>query len=230
MCGARCRRRSSGGTARACPASCAATQIEPVMRVVQIADDAEVFCRAGGVGGGAGHAAQQRRGTEFDPGLVDLCVRTPRADLRRPRHDRRVGRRDRRLRAPWTVGSTTPSWTACSRSFADYADLKSPWFLGPLAGRGRAGRATRPGAPGCVGGRGRAGRARRRSSTGSARSASRRRSGTSRTAVGDRVGAGAHRALPDRARAVPAAAAGRRSATSPAMATSGWTARAIRAG
>ena len=48
-------------------------QIEPVMRVVQIADDAEVFARTGSIAETC-EMLRSRRGTEFDPGLVDLLV------------------------------------------------------------------------------------------------------------------------------------------------------------
>ncbi|WP_342802322.1 HD domain-containing phosphohydrolase [Nocardia sp. No.11] len=48
--------------------------IIPVMRVVHIADDAEVHARMGGVEA-AMRMLRSRSGTEFDPELVELCVR-----------------------------------------------------------------------------------------------------------------------------------------------------------
>ncbi|MFD6454461.1 HD domain-containing phosphohydrolase, partial [Nocardia sp. NPDC060220] len=48
--------------------------IIPVMRVVHIADDAEVHTRVGGVDA-AVRMLLSRSGTEFDPELVDLCAR-----------------------------------------------------------------------------------------------------------------------------------------------------------
>jgi hypothetical protein len=52
------------------PGQCAGEQIYPAMRVVQIADDVEVFHRVGGVGA-AIEMLRSRRATEFDPALVD---------------------------------------------------------------------------------------------------------------------------------------------------------------
>ncbi len=49
----------------------AGEQIDPVMRVVQVADDAEVFHRLYGAQG-VREMLRSRRGTEFDPALVDL--------------------------------------------------------------------------------------------------------------------------------------------------------------
>lgn len=110
------------------PQGLSGTQIESVMRVVQVADDAEVFYRAGGA-----EAAQDmlrtRRGTEFDPALVDLCF---------SHADDIFGDLD-------TVDAWSVVIDGCSgldrrledfelatvlETFADYADLKSPWFLG----------------------------------------------------------------------------------------------------
>jgi hypothetical protein len=44
------------------------------MRAVQIADDAEVFVRLGGIDAAVG-MLRSRRGTEFDPTMVDLVAR-----------------------------------------------------------------------------------------------------------------------------------------------------------
>jgi hypothetical protein len=53
----------------------AGEQIYPAMRVVQIADDVEVFYRVGGTGAAIG-MLRSRRATEFDPALVDaFCAR-----------------------------------------------------------------------------------------------------------------------------------------------------------
>ncbi|KAA0024195.1 HD domain-containing phosphohydrolase [Antrihabitans cavernicola] len=110
------------------PAKLRGEEIEPVMRVVQIADDAEVYCRIGGVESALA-MLRQRSGTEFDPALVDVCVRDA---------DRILGdvdgvdawsvvidgcsALDRRLDGPELKDVLT--------IFADYADLKSTWFLG----------------------------------------------------------------------------------------------------
>ncbi len=58
---------------RGVPLGLAGERIDPVMRVVQIADDAEVFDRVGGPDA-AVTMLRGRRGTEFDPALVDLCT------------------------------------------------------------------------------------------------------------------------------------------------------------
>lgn len=103
-------------------------QIEPVMRVVHIADDAEVHHRAGGVEGAVA-MLRSRRGTEFDPDLVDLCCGRP---------DEIFGGLDTIDAWGSVIHGCTPldgaipdaELTAVLRVFADYADLKSPWFLG----------------------------------------------------------------------------------------------------
>ncbi|WP_243747467.1 HD domain-containing phosphohydrolase [Mycolicibacterium sp. CBMA 226] len=103
-------------------------QIAPVMRVVHIADDAEVHHRTGGVDG-ALEMLRSRRGTEFDPELVDLCCGRP---------DDIFGGLDALDAWGSVIGGcasldcTIPDaeLTAVLRVFADYADLKSPWFLG----------------------------------------------------------------------------------------------------
>ncbi len=124
------------------PGELSGNQIEPAMRVVQIADDTEVFCRLGGPPA-AVEMLLSRRGTEFDPTLVDLLVANADAVLGdldavdawalviegcRPL--------DRTL-ADAELGSAL-------EILADYGDLKSPWYLGhsravaDLAGRAAA--------------------------------------------------------------------------------------------
>lgn len=103
-------------------------QIEPVMRVVHIADDAEVHHRAGGVDAALA-MLRSRRGTEFDPELVDLCCARPEAifsDLDTE------DAWDSVIRGCVSLDSYIPDdeLTAVLQVFADYADLKSPWFLG----------------------------------------------------------------------------------------------------
>ena len=104
------------------------TDIQPVMRVVHIADDAEVHHRTGGVEAALA-MLRSRRGTEFDPQLVDLCS---------GRSEEIFGGLD--TVDAWgsvidgcaSLDCTIPDaeLTAVLRVFADYADLKSPWFLG----------------------------------------------------------------------------------------------------
>lgn len=102
--------------------------IEKVMRIVQIADDAEVFARDGGTEA-ACRMLRSRRGTEFDPALVDLFV----ADA-----DRLLGDLDR-IDAWRTVIDDCPDLDRripeseldeVLTVMADYADLKSPRTLG----------------------------------------------------------------------------------------------------
>lgn len=110
------------------PAEVAGVLIDPVMRVVQVADDAEVFHRLAGVDAALA-MLRERSASEFDPELVTLCARTSAAifdgldeldawtrvvDGCAPL-DRVLGEDE--LRAALAV-------------LGDYADLKSPWFLG----------------------------------------------------------------------------------------------------
>ncbi len=110
------------------PGKVAREQIEPAMRIVQIADDAEVFHRSGGM-----HAVTEllrtRRGTEFDPALVDVCLE----------HREEVFADLDSVEA-WSVviDGCVPldrpipeaELDAVLDTVADYADLKSPWYLG----------------------------------------------------------------------------------------------------
>lgn len=107
-------------------------RIEPVMRIVQIADDVEVAHRVGGVPG-ALTMLRARRGSEFDPELVDLLEGHATEILG-----------DLDAIDPWSVvieGCAAldrrlddGDLTAALEVFADYADLKSPWWLGHSQG------------------------------------------------------------------------------------------------
>jgi HD-GYP domain-containing protein (c-di-GMP phosphodiesterase class II) len=102
--------------------------ISEIMRVVQVADDAEVFHRLGGLDA-ATQMLRERRGTEFDPALVDLVVDDPESILGDLAGvdawsfviDGCAGL-DR-----WLSGAEL---TQTLQTFGDYADLKSPWFVG----------------------------------------------------------------------------------------------------
>ena len=114
------------------PAKLAGDQIARIMRIVHIANDVEPLYRLGGVDA-AVEMLRSRRGTEFDPGLVDrfcahaheLCVSVDDLDGWDNLIDahRALGRElsgeelDRALEA-----------------FADYADVKSPFMLGHSRG------------------------------------------------------------------------------------------------
>jgi HD-GYP domain-containing protein (c-di-GMP phosphodiesterase class II) len=114
------------------PAGLAGEQIHPVMRVVQVADDAEVLDRVGGRDA-AVTMLRSRRGTEFDPALVDTCCAA--ADQLFSGLDEvdsweavigYAGTADREL--------TEAELTTALEAFADYADLKSPARLGHSRG------------------------------------------------------------------------------------------------
>jgi HD-GYP domain-containing protein (c-di-GMP phosphodiesterase class II) len=103
-------------------------QIAAAMRVCQIANDAEVYARTGGPGA-ALRMLRARSGTAFDPALVRLC---------HEHEDRIFG--DLASVDAW--GVVIAGCAALDRNldddelmgalgtFADFADLKSPWFLG----------------------------------------------------------------------------------------------------
>jgi HD-GYP domain-containing protein (c-di-GMP phosphodiesterase class II) len=114
------------------PGRCAGEQIDPAMRVVQIADDVEVFHRVGGTGAAA-EMLRSRRGTEFDPALVDLfCSRA--AELLDGLDE--VDAWDAVISGDGNLGPelSETALTTVLRVFADYADLKSPSWLGHSAG------------------------------------------------------------------------------------------------
>lgn len=114
------------------PGSSGGQQIDPAMRVVQIADDVEVFHRVAGVDA-AVEMVKSRRATEFDPDLVDVfCSHAGRL---------LAGIDDASAWEAVTTGDaalgpelTEAELTGVLRVFGDYADLKSPWWLGHSAG------------------------------------------------------------------------------------------------
>ncbi|RNL63788.1 HD domain-containing protein [Nocardioides marmoriginsengisoli] len=110
------------------PGTAAGTDIQPVMRVVQLADDAEVFLRTSGIDAVL-DMLRSRRGTEFDPELVDLAIAhaeevfagLDEGDAWEAVLDGAAGL-DRRV--------SDDELDRVLEIFADYADLKSPWYLG----------------------------------------------------------------------------------------------------
>lgn len=105
-------------------------QIDPVMRVVQLADAAEVIAARGGVSA-AVEMLRARRGTEFDPALVDLFCADAGGMLADLDHI-----------DSWEVSGsgedgrpelTEDELTGVLRVFGDYADLKTPFWLGHSA-------------------------------------------------------------------------------------------------
>jgi HD-GYP domain-containing protein (c-di-GMP phosphodiesterase class II) len=110
------------------PAGLSGEQIEPVMRVAQIANDAEAIHRLGGRDA-AVEMLRDRRATQFDPALVDLAI----------------GHASELFDDLDTVDTwstvidgcatldhelTDPELQSALETFGDYADLKSPWFTG----------------------------------------------------------------------------------------------------
>jgi HD-GYP domain-containing protein (c-di-GMP phosphodiesterase class II) len=109
----------------------AGEQIDPVMRVVHVADDAEVFHRLYGAQGVI-QMLRSRRGTEFDPALVDLFC-TGAAELLDGLDE--IDAWD----AVTAYGDLGPELSEAGLTQAlgvlgDYADLKSPSWLGHSAG------------------------------------------------------------------------------------------------
>ncbi|HEV7203451.1 MAG TPA: HD domain-containing phosphohydrolase [Jatrophihabitans sp.] len=110
------------------PGELRGTAIAPAMRVVQIADDSEVFARTAGTAA-AVEMLTARAGTEFDPELVRVFVAHAEEILG-----------DLDSIDAW--GTVVDGYAALGRRipddelddvlavFADYADLKSPWYLG----------------------------------------------------------------------------------------------------
>ena len=110
------------------PAGTAGEQIERVMRVVQIANEAEVFWRAGGVDAVI-EMLRDRRGHSFDPRLADACIEHAAGvfqDLDAIDAWGAVIRGCAALDRPLDE----PELRAALEVLADYADVKSPWFLG----------------------------------------------------------------------------------------------------
>jgi HD-GYP domain-containing protein (c-di-GMP phosphodiesterase class II) len=129
------------------PGSRAGEQIDAAMRVVHIADDAEVFHRLYGTDA-ASEMLRSRRASEFDPALVDLfCTRA--GELLDGLAE--IDAWDAVIKADGDLGPelTDTQLTGVLRVFADYADLKSPSWTGHSAGTAAlaAGAAVRLGLP-----------------------------------------------------------------------------------
>jgi HD-GYP domain-containing protein (c-di-GMP phosphodiesterase class II) len=110
----------------------AGEQIDAVMRIVHIADDAEVYLRVGGADA-AMDMLRSRRGTEFDPALVDLfCANTGGLvdELEAIDSWDAITSDDSALGPELTEGELT----GVLQVFGDYADLKSPSRLGHSRG------------------------------------------------------------------------------------------------
>jgi HD-GYP domain-containing protein (c-di-GMP phosphodiesterase class II) len=110
------------------PAGLAGEQIQRVMRVAHIANETEVFWRMGGIPSVMAMLGE-RRGREYDPALVDVCSAQASSVYG-----------DLDTVDTWGVvidGSAAldhemddAELRSALETFADYADIKSPWFLG----------------------------------------------------------------------------------------------------
>jgi HD-GYP domain-containing protein (c-di-GMP phosphodiesterase class II) len=114
------------------PRGIADEQLSPVIRIVQLADIVEVFHRAGGVEA-AVEVARARRGTQFEPDLVDrFCERAP--DLlsglgSASCWDAVIEREPGLARV-----LSGAELDAALEAVADFTDLKSPFTLGHSRG------------------------------------------------------------------------------------------------
>ena len=114
------------------PAKLAGYEIAPIMRIVHVANDVEALHRIGGVDA-AVEMLRSRRGTEFDPELVDrFCARAgellPSIDAL-DGWDTLIGGHDALERE-----LTGEELDEVLEAFADYADVKSPFTLGHSRG------------------------------------------------------------------------------------------------
>lgn len=110
------------------PGHRAGPRIDIVVRVVQIADDAEVLHRQCGLGA-AVEMLQSRRGTEFDPELVDALIARAGeifGSLEIADPAGAVAEISHQIESPLTPAEFDDALEV----FGDYADLKSPWFSG----------------------------------------------------------------------------------------------------
>ena len=196
-------------------------------RLVTLADVVEIYHREGGVEAAVA-VARERRGTQFDPGLVDVfCAEAPALfeDIDSATTWHAVIEAEPALEIVLSDGELESALEA----IADFTDLKSPWTIGHSRGVAdlahaaatlyglSAGDATLVRRAGLVHDLGRLGVS---------------------NAIWDKPGAahphraraGAPAPVPDRADARVLAARWRRSARSRSSTTSASTARAIRAG
>ncbi|MCW2632472.1 MAG: transcriptional regulator, LuxR family, partial [Pseudonocardia sp.] len=114
------------------PGLCSGDEIDPVMRIVQIADDAEVLHRLGGMDA-AVEMLRSRRGTEFDPAMVDaFCDHAD--ELMGPLEGADAW--DQVIAKAPTLGRelTEDELTDALEGFADYADVRTPLRLGHSRG------------------------------------------------------------------------------------------------
>jgi HD-GYP domain-containing protein (c-di-GMP phosphodiesterase class II) len=113
---------------RGVPGHRSGASIDPVMRVVQVADDAEVLARSGGVDAAVAEL-RARRGTEFDPDLVDLvCERA--GEILGDVDEEAAWSGVIAAVAPLDRELTEARLSGALLAVADLADLKSPTWSG----------------------------------------------------------------------------------------------------
>lgn len=110
------------------PGRLAGGEISRPVRLVQLADVVEVFHRAGGVEAAVA-VAQERSGTQFDPGIVE-CFCDDAVELLAPLDV--TPSWDAVIEAQPGLRRTLPNdeLDAALDAIADFADLKSPYTLG----------------------------------------------------------------------------------------------------
>jgi HD-GYP domain-containing protein (c-di-GMP phosphodiesterase class II) len=117
---------------RGVPGKAGADELGLAIRIVHLADNVEALYASGGVQG-AREVARERRGTQFDPKLVDCFLEhcdDILAGLGEVQAWDEVIRLDPRLNAPLADDELDHAL----ESFADFADLKSPSRLGHSRG------------------------------------------------------------------------------------------------
>jgi HD-GYP domain-containing protein (c-di-GMP phosphodiesterase class II) len=117
---------------RGVPGAAAADELAPAIRLVHLADAVEAFHRIGG-SALALKVAVERRGTQFDPGLVDVFAERA-ADILRDLDD--VVAWDEVIALDPALGRvlSDSELEIALEALADFADLKSPWRLGHSRG------------------------------------------------------------------------------------------------
>ncbi|MGH8889161.1 MAG: HD domain-containing phosphohydrolase [Acidothermaceae bacterium] len=117
---------------RGVPGTAAAKQLAPAIRLVHLADAVEAFHRIGGPVV-ALKIAVERRGTQFDPELVDVFAERA-TDILRDLDD--VVAWDEVIALDPALGRvlSDPELDIALEALADFADLKSPWRLGHSRG------------------------------------------------------------------------------------------------
>jgi HD-GYP domain-containing protein (c-di-GMP phosphodiesterase class II) len=117
---------------RGVPGSVGADDLDPAIRLVHLADSVEAFHHTGGIEA-ALHVASERRGTQFDPELVD-CFRACHGEILDGLAA--ISAWDEVIALDPQLGSalTDDQLDRALVAFADFADLKSPLRLGHSRG------------------------------------------------------------------------------------------------